>query len=506
MVYWPDSITKTGKPTNVPWSITALLPRLLLACALLLPGLPAALAAGDGAGAGLPALGDAASGTVSPETERRLGEAWLRELRARANLLYDPLVNDYVEHLAWRLASHSDLAEPRLNVVLLNSAEINAFAVPGGIMGINAGLLLNAGDEDEAASVIAHELAHLSQRHFARGVDQSRRQQPVALAAILASILVAATVGGDAGAAAIIGTQAGLAQSQLAFSRDNEREADRVGMQTLARAGFDAEAMPTFFEKLQRAAPVDADRYPEILRTHPVTDTRISDSRNRARQLPTARRSPSLDFDLARIRLQVAFSRDASAAVTRYRTALQDAPAAVQPPLRYGLVLSHLRAEQPALALEALLPLRRESPERIAWIVTEGEILLALDRPRDAADVLNQGLALAPDNFPLAMTAAQALLRDGRPGKAVALLERQALLRRADPNVWQSLARARAESGDTVGVHAARAEYLFLRNQVDPALEQLKLGIERAGSDFPRAAPLRMRAGEIEAARDDLKF
>lgn len=454
----------------------------------------------------LPTLGDAASGMVSPEVERRLGAAWLRELRARTGLYYDPLVNDYVEHLAWRLASHSDLVEPRLSVVMLNSAEINAFAVPGGVMGINAGLLLNADREDEAASVVAHELAHLSQRHYARGVDQQRRQQPLALTALLASILVAATVGGDAGAAAIIGTQAGLVQSQLAFSRDNEREADRIGMQTLARAGFDPEAMPSFFENLQRAAPLDPDRYPEFLRTHPVTDSRISDSRNRARQLASSRRGASLDFDLARVRLQVAFARDAALAVSRYTAALNEAQAAAQDAVRYGLALALLRAERHDDALATLAPLRRASPDRIAWIVTEGEILLARDDAGAAVDVLTGGLALAPDNFPLAVLAAQALLRDGRAPKAVALLERQSLLRNEDPQIWSLLARARGESGDVVGVHAARAEYLFLRNQIDPALEQLKLGIDKAGSDFPRTAPLRVRMQQIEGVRHDLKL
>ena len=478
------------------------LPLLGLLAALLCPGAATAAAPAEGA---LPSLGDAVSGIVSPETERRLGAAWLRELRARTALFYDPLVNDYVEHLAWRLASHSDLVEPRLSVVMLNSADINAFAVPGGVMGINAGLLLNADREDEVASVVAHELAHLSQRHFARGLDQARRQQPIALSALLASILVAATVGGDAGAAALLGTQAGLVQSQLAFSRENEREADRIGMQTLARAGFDPEAMPAFFERLQRAAPADPDRYPEFLRTHPVTDSRISDSRNRARQFTDVRRTPSLDFDLARARLQVAFSREPGAAVSGFAAALKPG-AAGETALRYGLAVAQWRARQFAEALATLAPLRQAEPERIAWLVTEGEILLAMDRPGDAARLLNQGLALAPDNFPLAMTAAQALLEDGQAARAAALLERQALLRRDDPQVWALLARARGAAGDVVGVHAARAESLFLHNRIDPALEQLKLGIEKAGNDFPRTAPLRVRQQAMEAARHDLKL
>lgn len=490
--------TLLHKTSRFPAGICAVLLATLLLAWLPLP----AFAETD-----LPALGDAGTGVISPAMEHRVGAAWLRELRSRTNLLYDPVVADYAEHLAYRIASHSDLVEPRLSLVILNSTEINAFAVPGGIMGINAGLLLSAGSEDEVASVIAHELAHLSQRHFARSLDQQRRQQPLALTALLASILVAATVGGDVGTAAIIGTQAGLMQNQLAYSREHEREADRIGMQTLARAGFDPAAMPAFFEKLLRAAPIDPDRYPEYIRTHPITESRISDSRNRARQLPVpAAGRDSLDFDLTRARLQVAFARDGGEAAARFGEALRQAPPAQQVPLRYGLALALLRANRYDDALAALAPLRANAPERIAYRVTEGEILLAADRTKDAEELLTAGLALAPDNFPLTMTAALALIREKHASKAVALLERQALLRRDDPQVWQLLARARGETGDTVGVHAARAEYLFLVNQADPAKEQLELGIRKAGDDFARAAPLHDRLREMDETRHDFKL
>lgn len=455
----------------------------------------------------LPSLGDAGAGIVSPETERRLGAGWLRALRAHANLFQDPLLANYIEDLVYRIASHSDLTEPRLTLIVLNNAEINAFAVPGGIMGINAGLLLHANSEDEVASVLSHEMAHLSQRHYARSLDQQRQQKPLALTALLASILIATTVGGDIGTAAILGTQAGLMQSQLAFSREHEREADRIGMQTLARAGFDPAAMPTFFERLQKDAPTDPERYPEFLRTHPITDTRISDSRNRARQLPTpATRGSDLNFRLAQARLQVAFAHDAETVAAGFRNALKQAGPQQVVPLRYGLALALLRAQRYDEALAALAPLRTAEPERIVWRIAAGEILIAAERFHEAAEVLGAGLALAPDNYPLAMHAAQALLHDQRASKAVALMERQAILRQGDPQVWQLLARARGNTGDTVGVHAARAEFLFLRNQIDPAKEQLELGISKAGDDFARAAPLRNRLREFEDMRNDFRF
>ncbi len=462
----------------------------------------------------LPALGDAGGGVISPQGERRLGAAFMRMLRGSTNLYYDPLVNEYVENLAWRLASHSDIAEPRLDLVLINDSEINAFAAPGGVMGVNAGLLLATDREDEVAGVLSHELAHLSQRHFARGLDQQRQQQPLSLAALLASILIGITAGSDAAAAAMMSTQAGLIQRQLAFSRDNEREADRIGMQTLANAGFDPDAVPAFFEKLQRAVPIDSDRYPEFLLTHPITDTRISDSRNRAQQLHIASDVPrnNRDFLMARVRLQVSFARDPSTQAALFSDALKQIEANpksnpdLRDSLRYGLSLSQMRAGRYDDALANISLLRKNAPERIAWHVGEGDILLASGRTKEAADSLTDALALAPDNFPLSMLAAQALLRDNRAARANALMERQAVLRPTDANVWQLLARTRAAANDNVGVFAARAEALYLKNQYDAAHEQLDLGVKAAGNDFARAAPLRNRMKEIEQTRDDFKL
>ncbi|HAG96723.1 MAG TPA: peptidase M48, partial [Gammaproteobacteria bacterium] len=156
----------------------------------------------------LPDLGDASSAIVSPDQEYRLGRAWLRQLRAQVPLIHDPLIYDYLYNLVYRLASASDIERPDIALVVINNAAINAFAVPGGVMGLNGGLLLNARTEDEVGGVIAHELAHLSQRHFARGVERSQQNSWAGLAALLASIAIAATAGGEAGMAALATTQA----------------------------------------------------------------------------------------------------------------------------------------------------------------------------------------------------------------------------------------------------------------------------------------------------------
>lgn len=211
--------------------------------------LPAQAASND-----LPNLGDSTSGIVSLQQEQQLGRTWLRQLRNQAVLIDSPHAKQFLEDLVFQLVPYSDLNYSELEFVIVDQATLNAFAVPGGIIGINYGLLMHARDEDELAAVLAHELAHLSQRHFARRIEQSQKQQPIAMAAILASILLIASNNPDAGFAGLMSSQAANIQEQLAYSRDWEREADRLGIKTLAAAGLDPQAMPSMFEQMQRAS------------------------------------------------------------------------------------------------------------------------------------------------------------------------------------------------------------------------------------------------------------
>ena len=192
----------------------------------------------------LPALGDASSSIVSPEQEHQLGRAWLNVLRGQVKSLPDPLLKDFVESSVYRLAETSQLQDRRLVFVLLDSPQLNAFAAPGGVIGVNGGLFLHAQTEGEYASVLTHELAHLSQRHFARGLEEQKRMQVPMMAAMLAGVVAAAAGAGDAGIAAIASTQAAAIQSQRRFSRQNEQEADRIGILNLQQAGYDPRAMP----------------------------------------------------------------------------------------------------------------------------------------------------------------------------------------------------------------------------------------------------------------------
>ena len=288
----------------------------------------------------LPKLGESSTSMFSAEFEHQLGRAWLRYFRAQVPTIDDPLLFDYLENLIYNLVTHSKLEDRRIELVIVNNPTINAFAVPGGVIGIHNGLLLWAQTEDELATVLAHEIAHLSQRHFSRGVEFQKNQQPFTTAAMLASLILMATTGSDVGMAAMSATQAAAQDSSLRYSRGNEQEADRVGMQTMVDAGMDPHAAPAMFERMLQASRYSSgDRIPEFLRTHPLSESRIADTRNRARQYPKQVRTTSLDYQLMRARVVNELADTPEEAIEKFRGELEGNPRSREA-ATYGLVLA----------------------------------------------------------------------------------------------------------------------------------------------------------------------
>lgn len=428
-----------------------------------------------GANQDLPELGDSSSAVISPETEREIGHALARQVRAQVRTIKDPLLKYYTEVQLYRLAEHSGLKRIELTPVLIDSPEVNAFAAPGGVVGMNLGLYTTAEDVNEYSAVLAHELAHLSQRHFARGVEMQQRQTLPYLAAMLASIVVAATVGGDAGLAAISTTQAAVQANQLRYSRGREQEADRLGIDTLEDAGFDPTAMARMFERMQRAY-----RYtrgpPEFLLTHPVTENRIADARNQAAQLPPfdpeSVAVPEQEFDLMRARAIVHFASSPEAAVQQFRDKIQRdgrSDAAI-----YGLAVALAKAGKPAEAIESSAPLFAKHRDSLIYSATEAELLIDAGRYREAIQLLQDQLAKYPDNQPLSMFLADALEHEQRFHEAQALLARQSVLHPSDHDVWYELAETAGLAGDIIAVHQARAEYFGLVGALENAVQHLE--------------------------------
>lgn len=453
----------------------------------------------------LPSLGDASSGIVSPEQEYRLGRAWLRQLRSQAPIVHDPLIHDYLYNLVYRLASASDLEQPNIEMVVINSPAINAFAVPGGVMGLNGGLLLNAHTEDELASVIAHELAHLSQRHFARGVERSQRTSWANLAALLATVVIAATAGGDAGVAALATTQAAAIESQLRFSRANEQEADRIGMQTLARAGMNPAAMADFFESLQRSMRYYGDLPPEFLLTHPVTESRITDTRSRASQMPITPSSKSLEFELMKARMTVDFAKDAVAKVTDLERQRKDSKVFLEI-LEYALACAYYKTNRLDDAIDTMENLLEKRPNRITYVATLAEILNKAGRYKEAAKLLEKGLEYTPNNYVLSVHYADSLTLMNKTDHAVLVLREQITWQPNWPILWFMLAEAYGKANDRLNVYQAKAEYYFLYGHVHKAIEQLEYAIPLAQNQFQITSRIRQRIQEIRQSTEGLDF
>jgi predicted Zn-dependent protease len=305
----------------------------------------------------LPELGDVSGAAISPADERKLGERIMREIRRDPAYLDDAEVSEYANSLGSRLTARSDSARQEFEFFVVRDGQINAFALPGGFIGIHTGLLLAAQSESEVAGVVAHEIAHVTQRHIARMISQQGQSQLMSLAT-MAVALLAARSNSQVAEAAIAFGQAGVMQSQLNFTRDNEREADRVGVQLLDGAGFDPRGMASFFERLQRATRVYEGGAPAYLRTHPLTFERIGDIQGRVEQMPYRQVPDSLDFQLIRAKLR-AENDTPREAIAFFEASLGDRKFLSETATRYGLVASLIRARDYERAKRELVPLRK---------------------------------------------------------------------------------------------------------------------------------------------------
>jgi len=453
-----------------PFWMKLLRPTLLtLACLLTTPAMTNEL----------PSLGDSSSGIVSPEQEHQLGRAWLSLLRGQVQQLSDPQVKDYLERSVYRLAETSQLQDRRLEFVLLDSPQLNAFAAPGGIIGVNGGLFIHAQTEAEYASVLAHELAHLSQRHFARGLEAQQRMQLPLMAAMLAGVVAAAAGAGDAGIAAIVSTQAAAIQAQRRFSRQNEQEADRIGLINLERAGYDPRAMPDMFGRLMRQYRYD-QKPPEFLLTHPVSESRIADTRNRAEQYPDGGVQDSLRYQLMRARIQLKFESTPGLSAKRFRAMLSDDPGLDA--ARYGLALAQIASGQLEDAASNLQPLLEKMPDDATYNLAQIELDITANRLQAAQQRVERLLQLYPRSYPVRQANIDLLSKQNRLDQAERELDKLVEVRRNDPDVWYQVSEIRGLTGNIVGLHQARAEFFALVGDYDQAIEQLDFAKRRANN------------------------
>jgi predicted Zn-dependent protease len=469
------------------------LPFLLIVCSLLSAG---ARAEDQVA---LPEFGDVSGGLLTPTEEKRIGKAFMRSVRASMPVITDPEMSEYIQSIGQKLVSGSDNPSGSFTFFLIEDPVINAFAGPGGYIGVFTGLVLATETESELASVLAHEIAHVTQKHLYRAFDAASRMALPNAAMMVAAILLGAATQSSAGVAAATGVQAAQAQSQINYTRSNEREADDVGIRTLANSGFEPQAMPVFFERMAKATRVYATNVPEYLLTHPVTTNRIADSRGRADAYPYRQSKEDIRYHLLRARLRVAAIKNDQEAVELFAKALKDGRYRNEAAERYGYAIALARARRYQEAREQLTILMKQDPERIAYIILSAKIDIATDKTLKALQDLDTALLLYPGNYPLTMVYAQTLLRADKPKAALKLLSDHIRVRHEDnPELYKLMAQAATEAGKTAEGHRYMAEYYYQMGLAKPAAEQLEIALRDKDLDFYQSAQMQARLKEFQ--------
>ncbi|WP_292756031.1 M48 family metalloprotease [Methylophaga sp. UBA2689] len=447
----------------------------------------------------LPEMGDSAGALVSPVEEYQVGQSFYWSLQQSVTLVDDPEVNSYINSLGHRLVTNSDDPGRSFTFFVVPDNSVNAFAAPGGFIGIHTGLMLTSEAESELASVMAHEIAHVTQRHILRNFERSKRMSiPMTAAMIAAALLGVADP--SAGSAAIMAVQAGNVQMQLDYSRAHEAEADNLGMQTLVNAGFDPNAMPRFFERLQIAGRFyGGNQIPEFLRTHPITVSRIADARGRAANLePRPQIRDTKKFYLMREKVRVMTSSNLRELIKTYEDKLKDNTAEDESVTRYGYALALLKNSNYTQARDEINDLIDLDDNQLSYHLVLADIEIALGRMDAALAIYNDFQRVYPDDWALSIKQVQALLRANQPRKAITILQRQLDVGESSADLYRLLAKAYGDMGQKSKSHVWLAEHYHSSGQLMQAADQLRIAADYARGDEFELAKISSRLRQIE--------
>ncbi len=462
----------------------------------LLSAIIAAVVFTSGAGADdirLPDMGSPADAILTKTTEAQIGRAIMRDIRRSGQIVEDPHITEYINDIGHRIAAQTNDGGHEFTFFVVDDSRINAFALPGGYIGIHTGLLDATRSEDELAGVIAHEIAHVTQRHIARAIHANSRQSILTTALMLGAMILG-VAGGDADVVqgAIAVAQGTAAQQQINFTRSNEYEADRIGIGALAEAGFDPHGMASFFEVMSRLQPGTPEtRMPEFLRTHPVTTARIAEARSRARDYSRVQSSDTTNYGLARARLRVASYETPEQAVDYFEQRADESQSDIE---RYGLAVAYQQAGRYYAANTIFAELAGNDKKVIAYHIGLGQTELDLEHYENSQVVFNHALDLFPRNVPLVIEYGQILLRLGKAKQAHTML--LDLMNNVPPTPEQVrlIARAANQAGDEAESYYYLSEY------------RLMTGDLMAGIGFLRQALALPELQEIQRIRFEARI
>lgn len=450
----------------------------------------------------LPDFGDSAGAYISPEQERLLGQGFMREMWRSAPLVTDEEVEDYIQQVGLEVGKHSGYYGD-FHFFVVDSPVINAFAVPGGYIGVHSGLILGSRNESELASVLAHEVSHLTQRHGARMIEAAGRMSIPSMAAFLGAIIIAA-IDPQAGMGALAAVGAAQQQYQINFTRANEKEADRIGIELLNTAGFNTLAMADFFEQLQLANRYsDPAEIPEYLRTHPVSVNRVAEARERAEKMkPRAIREDSYQYLLVWQKLNVMSADDPAQAKAFYEAQLRDGTFRNETAARYGYALALTEAGDFARARLELDKLQTAQPGILAFRIARARLEQRAGNLPRALALFDEARRENPESRAATYGYVTLLTNTGQPEEARRVLRNFGVSDQREPKFYKMLAAAEERLGDVVSSHYNLAEYYRAIGEYELAAEQLKLAQTVADISHYQRLRVDARLDEIEKDLD----
>ncbi len=478
----------------------------------------------------LPDLGDVSQATITPRQEREIGLQIMREIRGDPSYLDDPEVASYLNHLGYKLISNSSESSPgqSFEFFALQDPSINAFALPGGFMGFNSGLIIAAQNESELAGVMAHEIAHVTQKHLARMIAGQKYSLLTSLASLAIAIL-ASRANPQAGGAILAASQAGAVQKQLDFTRKHEEEADRVGLNILLDAGFDPQGMSSFFKRLQEAGRFRDDSAPSYLRTHPITYERIADIQNRTQKMTYRQVQDSMGFLLIRAKLR-ALQGKPEDAVKQFKTRLQEQRYASEVIERYGFVYALLRDKKYKQAEKELALLyrtlhtdatfatlrnhqlgktirveHRNIQSEAMFETLAAKVKLAANETTQALNIYRAALNIYPQHRALIYDYTTALLQNQKVDAALKFINQQLQILRNDVRLYKLQAQSYAALGDDMLKHRAQAEVYIQQGLYTAAVDQLKIALKNDNGDFYQLSSVEARLKQVKIMAQELE-
>lgn len=451
----------------------------------------------------LPEIGVVASSAISLDKEVLIGDALMRQLRGQAPIINDPLLDEYIQDIGNRLVAQADNVKFPYKFFILNSPDINAFAFFGGHIGIHTGLIFNARNESELASVLAHEVSHVTQRHIARSIEAKQKSSPLQIASLLGSILVAA-VNPEAGMAALSVTNAASAQSSINYTRQNEKEADRVGISILANAGFDPNGASSFFSILAEKNRLKSSPLAFLL-THPLPESRIADARTRAASFRPRDIPESINFHLAKTRILARYYANPKRNIEYFSDILQRQSYVFKRAAEYGLALSYLANEEFKPALKIIDVLLEKHPNNLFYLDTYTDIAIEMNQHQKAIDRLSAQIVHAPFNQVLTLNLANVLIKSGNFDKATSLLKDYLLIKPDNMLAYDLLSDVYRISEQNLEMHQVKAEVYALVAAYPRAIDELHTAYNYADDRKIEKQRIRARIDQFRTAQERLQ-